>query len=183
MNRYFLPTFLCLLFLAPCTQAANVYVPYIGVDGIYNIAKAKQVKPQYYGADINLGTTYNQYFGTEIFYAQTGSDAKKISEDEKLKTSYRAYGLDLVGYLPVVSGFKLTATAGVATYVFKEKTTGQKHSDDEGYGYRFGAGFMYDLNKNISLRALARYINFDHISDVDHTAEYVLGLRYYFLKD
>ena len=183
MNRFFLTTSLGFLFLAPCVHAANVYVPYIGVDGIYNVAKAKQIKPQYYGAAVNLGTTYNQYFGTEIFYHQTGSKVKKISDDEKFKTSYRAYGLDLIGYLPVATNFKLTANIGVATYVFKEKTTGKKHSDDEGYGYRFGAGFMYDLSKNISLRALARYINFDHISDVDHEAEYVLGLRYYFLKD
>ncbi|MBR2299231.1 MAG: porin family protein [Alphaproteobacteria bacterium] len=183
MNKYFLTALLGLSLTALQAKAENVYIPYLGIDGIYNRAKMKQLKPEYFGVNFNIGTTYNRYFGTEIFYQQTGHSTKHLFSDEKLKTSYRAYGLDLNGYLPLSPSFDLTAGIGIATYVLSQKATHISHSSDEGYGYRFSGGLLYHFNKNCSLRAVARYVSLDHISNAHHIAEYVLGLRYNFIKE
>ncbi|HCU58745.1 MAG TPA: hypothetical protein DIC64_02055 [Alphaproteobacteria bacterium] len=180
MNKYFLAALLSVSVLSFQANAENIYTPYIGIDGIYNKAKANHFRPQYYGANINLGTTYNKYFGTEIFYTQVGSETKKVNSVQKYKTSYRAYGIDLIATAPLFQNFGLTAGAGIATYILSEKRPIASHSSDEGFGYRFSAGFVYDLNQNVALRGRAGYINFDHISNADHMAEYVFGIRYKF---
>jgi len=184
MNKYFFATLGGLLLISSMAKAENVYVPYLGLNAVYNKASNRQVKPEYYGASVRLGTSYNRYFGTEIFYTQVGSDTKKISALEKDKTSYRAYGLDMIVYAPICSSsLNLMATGGVGTYVLNEKKTGVSHASDEGYGYRFGGGMLYNITPALSLELVARYINFDHISNIDHMAEYALGFRYNFVKD
>ena len=169
-----------LLSVVNSAKAENQYTPYIGADAVYNKAKAHSLRPQYYGANLNIGTSYNPYFGTEVFYTQVGKETKKISESEKYKTSYRAYGLDVFAYTPSFLRFKAFATAGAGFYVLKEKTLQNGHTSDEGYGYRFGGGLVYQITSHIALRGVARYVNFDHISNIDHMAEYVVGLRYVF---
>lgn len=158
------------------------YTPYAGVDYGYVEASAKSLNPNYHAAGINLGTKYNDYFGTELFFNQSGSDAKKTNGG-KYKTSYRAYGLDATVYLPLgcYRTFDLIATAGIGEYVFEEKLNGGKHHDNSAWGYRIGAGVMYNLTENISLRVLVRYVGLDGISNFDHLNEYTLGLRYHFL--
>lgn len=176
------------LFISTAAAAAanaaetSAYIPYIGVDYSYIDAKANAVKPHYNSMGFNIGTKYNDYFGTEVFYQQTSSDSKKIKADEKLKTSYRAYGLDIATYLPLgcYHQFDLLATAGIGEYVFKKKLTGGKHHNDSGWGYRIGAGAMYNIDENISLRILARYVGIDKVSDFKHLAEYSAGIRYNF---
>ena len=90
------------LFLSGMCFAYNVsaaenfdYIPYIGVDYGYVDAKNFLNKPNYHLLNLNVGTKYNQNFGTEIFYTQSSSDTAKIDDMTKLKTSYRAYGLDV----------------------------------------------------------------------------------------
>ncbi len=180
MNKYFLIALLGLLFVSHSASAENEYTPYVGLDAVYNKAKAYSLRPQYYGASFNIGTSYNAYFGTEVFYTQVGRESKKINESEKYKTSYRAYGLDVFVYTPAFLNFKAFATTGAGFYVLKEKTLSAGHTSDEGYGYRFGGGLVSQMTPHIALRGVARYINFDHISNIDHTAEYTVGLRYVF---
>ena len=169
--------------LALCfTNAASAreYVPYIGADYTYATAHASEgLRPHYQVFDLNVGTKYNPYFVTEVFYAQSASEHKKI-EDGKLKTSYRAYGLDLATYLPCTTHADLFLTGGLGEYVLKYQLTGQKHQKDSGMGYRLGGGLMLNFNEHVSLRLLARYVALDQISDVNHMVEYGLGLRYHF---
>jgi len=181
MKRYFLSAlFIVFSFNA---NAENIFVPYIGIDGIYNKSKLYNSHSDNYGANFNVGTSYNKYFGTELFYAQVGSNAKAINLDQKYKVSYRAYGLDAVVYAPICSYFDLTTNLGIGAYTLKEKQTGISHSSDEGYGYRFGGGFIYHITPALAVRFVARYVNFDHISNADHMAEYAFGFRYNFIKD
>ncbi len=182
MNKKLFIGLFVMLVLPKISHSANIYIPYIGIDGFYNKASILSRHTEFAGANVNIGTSYNDYFGTEIFY-QTVFPRHFYLNDLKHKTSYRAYGLDLYTYTPSFKGLKLTASLGAATYVFKEKTVGLSSLSDEGYGYRFGAGMIYDLSKHISLRAMARYTNFDHISNMDHLTEYTLGLRYHFTKE
>lgn len=175
---------LLLAALAPTALKAETpaYVPYIGLDYAYTSAKAGSIKPHYNAAQFNLGTKYNPYFGTELFYQQSGSDSKKIA-DGKFKTSYRAYGLDVNAYMPLgcYQTTELFATAGIGEYVFKQKFTPLKHKHNGAVGYRIGGGVMYNLTENISFRLGARYVGLDRISNLDHMTEYFAGLRCYFL--
>lgn len=170
--------------LAPTALKAETksYVPYIGLDYAYVSAKAHQLKPHYNAAQFNIGTKYNPYFGTELFYQQSGSDSKKIA-DTKFKSSYRAYGLDVNAYLPLgcYQTTELFATAGIGEYVFRQKFLPLKHKNNSAIGYRIGGGFMYNVTENVSLRLGARYIGLDRIDTFNHLTEYFAGLRYYFL--
>ncbi|MBE6451480.1 MAG: porin family protein [Alphaproteobacteria bacterium] len=158
------------------------YTPYVGIDYGYMQAKTQNQKPNYHLLNVNVGTKYNQHFGTEAFFEQSSSDAKKIDSESKIKSSYRAYGLDVSAYLPLgcYHDFDLTATVGAGEYVFYDKLNHQKHNRESGFGYRIGIGMMYNINENVSLRALMRYVDLNDISKVNHLYEYSLGLRYHF---
>lgn len=155
------------------------YIPYAGVDYAYSKVKAQDTKPEYNALGINIGTKYNSYFGTELFYQQSFVNSKK-----NVHTSYRAYGLDIAGYLPFdCLKFSLIGTAGIGEYVFRQKETGDKRRNNSGWGYRIGGGLIYDLTDNLSLRMLVRYNGLDKISIADNMVEYTAGLRYHFNKD
>ncbi len=158
------------------------YIPYTGIDYGFINAKAVGMKPNYHAFGVNLGTKYNDYFGTELFFSQTGTESKQ-TDSGKYKTSYRAYGLDMAAYLPMgcYHTIDLFATTGIGEYIFKEKLSGGKHHDNSAWGYRIGAGLMYNLTENLSFRALVRYVGLDGIANIDHLTEYTAGLRYHFL--
>ena len=158
------------------------YIPYVGLDYGYVDAKAEKIKPEYNLLNLNVGTKYNDYFGTEAFFEQTWSDTKKTDSDNKVKTSYRAYGLDVAAYLPIgcYKTVDLFTTFGIAEYVFYGKTNHEKHTHQSGVGYRFALGMKYNFNENLSLRILSRYIDMNDISKVNHLYEYSVGFRYHF---
>lgn len=182
MKKIFVTALLTSLIFAYTADAENQYRPYIGADVSFNKTKTRFIRPDYYGAAINLGTTYNPYFGTEIFYHQTASKAKTFG-NEKYKTSFRAYGLDAIVTMHVHTKFDLNMSVGIASYVFKEKLTGIHHGSDEGIGYRFGGGAVYHFTNRLAGRFNARYIKFNDISNLKHTAEYTIGARYYFTEE
>jgi len=183
MKKIFLPVLLVCLAGATVAKAENVYRPYIGADISFDKAKTSFNRPAYYGGSFNLGTTYNPYFGTEIFYHQTGARTKKLNNTAKYKTSFLAYGLDAIATYPVCSKFDVNLSLGLASYLFKERIVGGSHNSDEGIGFRFGGGAVYHLTNSLAVRLNARYIKFNKISNLDHAAEYTLGARYYFMEN
>lgn len=179
MKKIFITMLFVCFAQANTAQAHNVYRPYIGADLSFNKAKTNFVRPDYYGATLNLGTTYNTYFGTEIFYQQTASRAKTSAANQKYTTSFRGYGLDGLITLPAYSKLDFNFSLGIASYVFKEKLSGMHRSSDEGIGFRFGTGAVYHLTNRVAARVSARYIKFNDISNLKHASEYSFGIRYY----
>ena len=170
-----------------CAVNANAsenfeYIPYVGIDYGHIDAKTQNIKQHYQIANFNMGTKYNNYFGTEVFYEQTSSDTKKISENNELKTSYRAYGIDVFAYLPIgcYHEFDFFASVGGGEYVFYDKLNKEKHNTKNAFGYRVGVGVMYNVSENVSLRAMSRYVDLNDITEVNHLYEYTIGLRYHF---
>ena len=161
-----------------------VYVPYIGMDYAYAEANAKNVRPNLNAFSFNIGSDYNRFFSTEVFYQFSDVSKKKLSTQESLKSSFQAGGLDVYGYLPLLCDrdLALIGTAGVGLYDFRNKYSNPyvKDGHDQGYGYRLGAGMFYSLNKDWAVRAVARYVKLDQIKDFDHMWEYSAGLRYTF---
>ena len=156
----FVLTFLAVLNLNAknCLADSYKYVPYAG-----------------------FGSEYGSYFSTEMFFSQSLNRTNGQSPT-KLKSSYRAYGLDLMGYLPLGCSqkFSLLATAGIGEYAFKLKTGDAKRSNEHGYGYRFGGGVKYALNTNWQTRFITRYVKFDRVDSVNQAIEYSLNLEYHF---
>lgn len=166
---------------APAAADSYKYTPYAGIDYTYNHTTAKGFNPYYNAAGLYIGSDYSSYFGTELFFNQSAANKRHHGADS-IKTSYRSYGLDLMAYLPFGchNKFSLLGTTGIGEYVFKTKFLPQKHHNEHGYGYRFGGGFKYSIDKNWGIRAIVRYVNFDHVSRFDHAMEYSAGIDYHF---
>ncbi len=184
MNKYFLGVLSIFSLLSSNALAQNTYTPYVGIGAAYHVAKVSKAKPHYFGGNLQLGTMYNPYFGTELFYEQTASDTKKMTDTQKLKTSYRTYGLDAFGYLPLGcdNRFSVLGGLGFGHYVTRQKISAHKHKNNSGYAYRFHLGAIYHLSEHIALRPMASYETFKHISNFNHQFSYSVSLRYYFTE-
>ena len=158
----------------------NQYKPYIGLNYAYTSVTAKNFHPHHNGISAVLGSVYNPYFGTELFYQYGGKD--NISHKPVDTTSFFAYGLDTIAYLPLGCNGSIAplATLGIGEYTFKNKLITSFHKKDHGYGYRFGGGMSYNIDEHWSLRGIARYIKTDKIKTYDHLTEYTIGLKYIF---
>ena len=78
----------------------NDYKPYIGVSYAYSDTHNKQGNSYNNSGIFHFGSVYNKYFGTELFYQY--SDKHKFDGASALKsTKLQAYGLDMMGYLPL----------------------------------------------------------------------------------
>ncbi len=187
MKRYLFASFAAcglLCAFSSSVQAKNVYVPYLGIDYNYSTANLKYLRPNLSSASFVIGSDYNRFFSTEVFYQYSDKDGKNYSNGSSVQTSFQAGGLDMYGYLPLLCGrdLALLGTAGVGIYDFKKSYSNPfiKSGHDQGYGYRAGAGIFYSINEDVALRAVARYIKLDQIRDIDHMVEYSAGIRYTF---
>lgn len=158
----------------------NNYRPYVGLNYAYDNAVVKQIRPHYNSASVTLGSVYNRYFDTELFYQYSGKD--KLGYQAIKNTSFNAYGLDMLAYLPLGCEGHIAplVTTGIGQYTFKHKMTDHSHINDHGWGYRFGAGLQYNIDENWAVRAVYRYINTNKIDNYDHVNEYSVGVRYTF---
>ncbi len=159
----------------------NDYKPYLGVNYAYDTVKADDYHSYHNSGSLTLGSVYNPYFGTELFYQY--SDKHKFHTTDNLKDSaFQAYGLDMLAYLPLGcdGAFAPTATMGIGEYTFKHNYRFSRDRRDHGWGYRFGGGLTYNIDQNWSARLLARYIKTDQLDNLDHITEYSLGVRYTF---
>ncbi len=166
------------------TNSVNAleFRPYVGAQ--YNVThdnnKIVDTNVNLHSYSVFVGTEYNKYFGTEVFY-QNSNKWHKVVEGNKVKADFDAYGLDAYGYLPlgcdqVIAPF---VTAGIANYDFDYATTGAK-GEDNGLGYRLGGGIQYHITNNIAVRALGRYVWTNKLEGTDHFSEFSVGAKYVF---
>lgn len=153
------------------------YNPYAGAEYTYSLLAGESMN--YNSGKIFVGSQYNENFGVEAFYQKSTEDTKA----HQRKTSYEAYGLDLMGYLPlgcdqVVS---LIGTAGLGYYDFEAKGMGERTDHESTWGYRLGAGAEYNIDENVSVRALARWAKLNtRVEDANDLWEYSIGAKYNF---
>ncbi len=155
------------------------YTPYLGADYVFSRANAFGERPYHHGGSLRLGSDYGRYFATELFAEQSGQDKRRYGDD-KLVTSYFAYGLDALAILPIFADFSLIATAGIGEYNYKTKFSPTDRHHEHGYGYRFGGGIKYAWNEHWQSRAMCRHVEFDHLEGYNHSLEYSFGVEYHF---
>ncbi len=183
--------------------------PYIGVDygttdfsfsesDEVNLDEAYNTKPKFWG--VVAGLKFNPYLGIEAFYQKSGDDTKKHNATTEfsygsIKTSinYKAYGADLLGYLPLNDSLEMVLGLGLAQYKFGGSVkmdivntsvnyvyhSNEKVSADSMAG-RFGLGMQYNINEHLALRAMGRYVHFFDDDEFEKMIELSLGLRYFF---
>ena len=164
------------------TANANAleFRPYVGVQYNYTEVDAEKITPDMNSYSVVVGTEYNRYFSTEIFY-QNSDKSNDYLNGEKVKSDFEAYGLDAYAYLPLGCDrvWSVFATAGIANY--DSDTSSVKGKDeDNGLGYRLGAGIQYSITNDINVRAIARQIWTDKLENVDDMKEFSLGVKYAF---
>ena len=157
-----------------------------------------------------VGGRINKYFGIEAFYQQSyednhfsqidndtlnnaGSDYTDYHLMNNYVTSFRAYGLDAIGYLPISPYFDFVGSLGVAQYNFRNKATftayyldqfdmkgkAEKNFDDDGLGIRAGLGAQINIADGVALRLMYKYV---HIGGdiIDNLNEFSFGVRFLF---
>ena len=102
----------------------------------------------------NVGVRPFKYFGVEGFYQQSLSDnqikyQESYSGDRRFAQAeydvkYKAYGLDLIGYIPIATRLDLLAAVGVANYDFEAKVNFNAYKDTSVNKYRANSLKMDD---------------------------------------
>lgn len=173
------------------------FKPYVGLDYAYTDASVADdiygLSDDYYETSfnsgvINAGTKIGDYFGVEAFYQNSADEkGKRINiidykgntlASGKITTSFDAYGLDLMGYIPVTDKVEAIASLGAAHYNFEMKGFGLS-DEEESLGVRGGLGLQYNINDNLAVRGMARYVYLD-MDEVDYLTEFTAGVRYSF---
>ena len=169
-----------LAFTLTANANALEFRPYVGVQYNYTEVDAEEVKPDMNSYSVVVGTEYNRYFSTEVFY-QNSDKSNDMVEGVKVKSDFEAYGLDAYASLPLGCDrvWSVFATAGIANYD-ADTSSIQGKSEDNGLGYRLGAGIQYSITNDIAVRALARHIWADKLENVDDMKEFSLGVKYIF---
>ena len=152
-----------------------------------------------------VGARISKYFGLEAFYQQSYDDNTVTQIDNatlnnvnyhlmnEYTTSFKAYGLDLIGYVPFSEYFDVVASFGIAQYKFDNQATFASYNidgtqlidvvsqnfDEDKIGWRAGIGAQVNIADGVALRAMYRYV--DVGGDViDHMNEFSMGLRFLF---
>ncbi|GHB10495.1 outer membrane beta-barrel protein [Salinicola rhizosphaerae] len=167
-----------LLLAAPAAQAANADGLYLGIGGGYgDVQSSDGEMGNFAGATGNyhadhddsvvkafVGYEYNPYFATEAYYADLGKP-NLIRGGNVVDLKTRAYGLNLMGKLPVGAGFELFAKAGLAKWNVDADGNlgnGSNLEDNDGIDPVYGAGVQFHY-QHLLLRT--EYERYDFDSD------------------
>ncbi len=145
-----------------------------GIEAFYNRSYAKNEVTQY--DDVNISSTDYHLINTYI-------------------TKYQAFGIDLVGYLPVTQFFDFVAFVGIGKYKFDNSARfdanyleggitpavySAKYSfDEDEIGYRVGGGVQFNIMDGVVLRLMYKYINIGS-NTIHYLQEYSAGVRFLF---
>lgn len=158
---------------------------------------------QIHGLSVNMGWRVFKNFGIEAFYTHS-LDEKKTSRVESYSLYpefaraeytiyYRAYGLDLLGYLPYNDFIEFIASVGVGKYdaEAKVKVVAYENSthnplrsnsqtfEDSSMAYRVGGGVQLWVSRHIALRLMGRWTSIGG-DFMKYITEINAGVRYHF---
>ncbi|MBO5038152.1 MAG: porin family protein [Alphaproteobacteria bacterium] len=167
------------------------FKPYIGADINYAMVKYNNSDPysrlnndKYYSYTLTAGARFNRYLGVELFMEQSDekSNSEKLAKDFSVtyKTKYNAYGIDFIGYLPLVQNLELLAALGFGEYNFDLNVSSPAQvalKQIESTAWRVGGGIQYNFNQHFALRTMARYVLLNESFAMKNMLEVSLGIR------
>lgn len=176
------------LFAMPAFAETGLFQPSVGVDVVYNKADLdtgfkKIAEDQYSSFNITLGNKFNRFVGMDLFYQQSLTEKGPLVTNQidtgRLKTGFKAYGLDMTGYMPLSQSWTALVTVGAGHYNIKSKLFGVSEKEN-GTGLRIGLGAQYQISEHIAIRALIRHVKLHSIDAVNGLNEASIGARYTF---
>jgi hypothetical protein len=117
-----------------------------------------------------VGYQYNPYFATEAFYTDLGTVQLKGNDFGNTDLKSKAYGVNVVGILPIGQYFSLFAKAGMAKWETDvDGNLGDSSvdlKDNDGFDPVYGAGAQVNLDPFLIRAEYERY-DFDSDYQVD----------------
>ena len=182
------------------------HIQFAGVDGL-NVP-ANQMLDDQDNIGIVFGVRPNRNFGIEAFYNRSYDENVVTQVNNNLinspthhtvntfVTKYQAYGVDLLGYLPVTDYFDFIAFVGLGQYNFDNEATFEVHyleggtgspavdrmtSDfsDDSLAWRVGVGMQVNIARGLVLRTMYRYIKLN-TDTIKNLQEFSVGIRFLF---
>ncbi len=184
-------------------KSTDFVVPSSLFGGEDYVADTKSFDKQLNSVSFNMGFRPLRHIGIEAFYT-TSLAQKKVAYTEsyshfpefargEYEVSYKAYGLDVIGYFQINDYIEFLAAIGVGKYDAKAKVKVVAYEDtthttlrsegktfeDSSWAYRIGGGFQFWLSKHMTLRIMGRWvpINGEFIKSI---TEINVGVRYHF---
>lgn len=152
---------------------------------------------------LNLGWRPLRHFGIEAFYSTTLGDNKVEYTESysffpefargEYEVTYKAFGIDLLGFIPINDYIEFIASIGVGKYDAKAKVkvvayednsynnlrSINKNFEDSSVAYRIGGGMQIWLSKHLTFRLMARWTQIGG-EFMDYITEVNAGVRYHF---
>lgn len=172
-------------------------------DGQDFVSDTKDLDRVFNSLSFNIGWRPLRYVGIEAFYLNSLNE-KKVKYTEsythypefargEYDVSYKVYGLDLLGYVPINDYIEFIASVGVGKYdaeakvkitayednSYKELKSSSKTFEDSAMAYRIGAGAQIWLSKHLTFRVVARWTQISG-DFVNYITEVNAGVRYHF---
>ncbi len=172
-------------------------------DGKDYVSDTKDLDRSFNSLSLNIGWRPLRYIGLEAFY-QTSLDDNKVTYTESYShypefargeytVSYKVYGLDLLGYIPINDNIDFIASVGVGKYDAEAKvkvmayedtshnnlrSTSEKFTDSK-WAWRVGGGAEIWLSKHLAFRIMGRWTKIDG-DFMKYITEINFGVRYHF---
>lgn len=155
-----------------------------------------------------IGTRPHSNLGIEAFYNRAYSKNEITQIDNRtvnnsdyhmvntFVTKYQAFGVDVLGYLPVTDYFDFIAFVGLGQYMldnsakmsinYLEGSVGTPAVDEASFDFsedklawRIGGGIQFNIARGLVLRTMYRYIKLKTDS-INAFQEYSIGVRFLF---
>ena len=155
---------------------AFILSPHVGLDYVSATPNGYGDIDSLNGGVVSVGVKALGFLSVEGFYQQYAStDAFGGS-----KTKPAAYGIDLVSDTLNLGVVELLTTVGYGKYTLDGGNLDKKMDKFEGTAYRAGIGAQFNLNDNIGIRAMYRYVFPEEDTFKKNVQELTVGSRYYF---
>ncbi len=158
---------------------------------------------------IVIGTRPHPNFGIEAFYNRSFDENETIHVDlnalagssyhmvNTYLTKYQAFGVDILGYLPITGFFDFVASVGLGQYYFDNEVkhdvayisgglAGDPYYDnmssdfsEDTLAWRLGLGAQITIGRGLMLRGMYRYIHINTTA-IKNMQEFSVGLGFVF---
>ena len=161
------------------------------IDSQDNIGIVLGVRPhKNLGIEAFYNRSYNKNTITRIDQGAIG--AKDYHMVETFVSKYQAFGVDLLGYLPVTEYFDFIAFVGLGQYYFDNEASFEirylddnvvndfsQDFDENKLAWRIGGGIQFNIARGVVLRSMYRFIKLK-TDTINYLQEFSVGVRFLF---
>jgi len=117
---------------------------------------------------VYAGYKFNDYFAFEGQYFDYGEPTDNLANGDRVEVTADGFGAYALGILPVSERFDFFGKIGVAWWdaEVKNKTTGVRYIDEDGYDLGFGFGASFDITDRFVIRAEFEAIDADKVDEI-----------------